>query len=556
MIEAITEVQPSVALFNLPTTTIEHKEEYDIKINEKEYSKALERLPSIILEEDPTGFFNNEENSSKSFNLFSNLEPFALERLSREEEMLYFRALRFFQFVLDPKEGTKQLETDRLARLDPPPDKKKIPKIPFFEPKENVLFFQLLNEKVGLDIRANIDMEREEDLYQILFNDNVLEIDKERYRKGAKEIINNIMMVIEFSNILLVKSKTLSIKHPFVKNNSCDILQEGFTSLKKHAIRKFNHTLGFKFSTYAVPWIRQTCMTYIDNYDRTIRTPSLKIELFGAMSTILDDEETKQESSLNAFEQNDVLLERGYSESQIVDLFNFENQDPLSLDLPYNNKQGEEDNNLYSFIIEQKDPASNMIQEEKKSFVIEKLLSSGLTKKEFTCLYTLFGFFTGGKIAPKDVGSIMNNVTPPRISQLKNAAFKKIKNNSNKGNTKKETCTPLFNSELEARNHIILHYWIPYTIKKSFTLSDKGTMLMKQVYPIIEMHYGLNGTEPLFPKDISSTLELPLRKIQKKMIGIKSILKSNTIPPYIIPKSPTYYKYLEDMRLVKRVTVN
>ncbi len=48
MIEAITEVQPSVALFSLPTSKIEHKEGYEIKIKESAYLKALDRLPNTI----------------------------------------------------------------------------------------------------------------------------------------------------------------------------------------------------------------------------------------------------------------------------------------------------------------------------------------------------------------------------------------------------------------------------------------------------------------------------------------------------------------------------
>ena len=548
MIEAITEVQPSVALFNLPTSKIEYKEGYEIEINESAYLKALDRLPNTILKENRIESFYNEDLSSKTFNILTHMERFALEHLSREEEILYFRALRFFEFILDPKEGIEQLEKDRLTRLNPSLGKKKKPKIPFFEQKENVFFFQLLNEKVGLHINTNIDVENEENLYQILSNDNVLEIDKKRYRKGAREIINSIITEIEFSNILLVKSISRSIKHPFAKNNLEDIFQEGFTSMRAYSINKFNHTLGFRFSTYAVPWIKRDCMTYIENFGRTIRAPSHKIKLFSAMSTIINEEGKEQESHLNDSEQNNILLEEDYSKSQIADFFNSRKQNTRSLDSPYKKGGEEGDHNLYSFIIRQNDPASNLLKEKRRASIIKKSLTSGLTKKEFLTLYIRSGFLTGEKITQEDTSDIIGGITRARVFQLEKSGQRKIRNRSKRKRTGEKACTPLFNNELEARNHIILHYWIPYIIKKSFTQSEKKDFLMKKVYPFIEMYYGLNGRGPLPVKEISLISELSPKETLKKIDGIKSILKSTTIPSYILPTSPTYHGYLEDIR--------
>ena len=151
----------------------------------------------------------------------------------------------------------------------------------------------------------------------------------------------------------------------------------------------------------------------------------------------------------------------------------------------------------------------------------------------------------------------MSDITRGRVSQLEKRGQRKIKNRNGRERTEKEAHTPLFNSELEARNHIILHYWIPYTIKKSFTQSEEKEMLMKKVYPLIEIYYSLNGRVAIKPpsiKEISLELEISEKEINKKMSGIKKILKSTSIPRYIIPDSPTYHQYLEGVRTEKSIS--
>ena len=52
-----------------------------------------------------------------------------------------------------------------------------------------------------------------------------------------------------------------------------DLVQEGNLGLI-HAVGKFEHSRGFKFSTYAVWWIRQAMIRAIQNQSRTVRLPS------------------------------------------------------------------------------------------------------------------------------------------------------------------------------------------------------------------------------------------------------------------------------------------
>ena len=555
MIEAITE-QPSVALFNLPTSTIEHKDKegYEIKINEDLYSKSLERLPSIISGEAVEELFSQKNPNQKTLDLLNNKIYYELPLLSREEEILYFRALRFFEFILDSKEGDKQLKKNKQARFDST-NKKKIPKIPFFEPEENILFLQLLNKKVGLDINTNLRKEPKENLYKILDCRDIPKEEKARYRKGTKEAIYNIKTLIQFSNIRLVKKIVL----PIVKTLSAikyldDTFQEGLLSIKTYSIPKFNHTLGFRFSSYTFSWIRQASKRYLQNNKQVIR---ISLPMSEKLNNIEKTLERLDLQTLSPKEKSDFLNEEGFSELEIKTFFRFRNHNTGSLDSTSKGKDGSE-NNLYNLAIKQEKTIPEILEaKEEKTFLMEKILSSGLTKEELAALYLKLGFLDNKGKSFANVSSIITNGKkryPAVSSSLVKSAETKIKKRWGNNEIHENTYKRIFHNESEVRTFIILHYWIPYTIKKSFTQSEKKDFLMKQIYPLVEIYYGLNGRTAMKPpdtKEISLELKIPEEEVSKKMSGIKKILKSTSIPNYIIPESPTYHGYLEGIRSEK-----
>ena len=95
------------------------------------------------------------------------------------------------------------------------------------------------------------------------------------YRKNpTKELRDEIIM----HNLKLVSSVALAYKG-IKKLSPEDLFQEGVFGLMR-AIDKFDPDMGYRFSTYAVWWIRQAIGRYVDDAERTIRVPAHAMELY------------------------------------------------------------------------------------------------------------------------------------------------------------------------------------------------------------------------------------------------------------------------------------
>ena len=88
-----------------------------------------------------------------------------------------------------------------------------------------------------------------------------------RIEKGDESALNQLIR----SNLRLVVS--IAIKYKGYNVPLEDLIQEGNLGLMK-AAQKFNYRKNFRFSTYAIWWIRQRVMRSLDNYSRSIRLPS------------------------------------------------------------------------------------------------------------------------------------------------------------------------------------------------------------------------------------------------------------------------------------------
>ena len=109
-----------------------------------------------------------------------------------------------------------------------------------------------------------------------------------RIKEGDEDACNLLVT----HNFRLVFSVALKYKELGVPLE--DLVQEGSMGLMK-AAKKFDYTKGFKFSTYAIWWVRQAIMRLLDNMARTIRLPSHLID----KSYLLDDVHGKLQKKLN-----------------------------------------------------------------------------------------------------------------------------------------------------------------------------------------------------------------------------------------------------------------
>ena len=280
---------------------------------------------------------------------------------------------------------------------------KEIGQIPLLDPKEEPIIARQIQEG--------------EEAKEAMKKPDLSDEEKKKLAKVIADGEQAKQMLIS-SNLRLV----VSIAKKYVGRGMLflDLIQEGNCGLIK-AVEKFDYTKGFKFSTYATWWIRQSITRAIADQARTIRIPVHMVETINNLTRIqrqLVQDLGRDPLPEEIAEKMENISAEKVREIQKIAL------DPVSLETPI----GEEDDSHLGDFIEDKDTLSpddytnNQLLKDEINAVLQ-----GLTEREEKVLRLRFGLLDGRTRTLEEVGKEFN-VTRERIRQIEAKALRKLKN--------------------------------------------------------------------------------------------------------------------------------